>query len=767
MSTEDTESLSIVTYEDKKYNLCKIPPITSLVVANATKDIEDQLRLKTLGNDLSRLGKFVRLAYCGVVGHVDLQIKVRQTLKNVSELCDDTVHTINNFKRSSQDALESMQCAYDYLAEGLEEEALVVFDEIQMLSKKMSENSKQLSIKCKSESENIKEVGNTTLLKKEAVKVDKQEAEALLSVNTTEKKVTVKELENTTATVAESKEEIAKTYMSEDKIFEKKSELGAQQQKELEDEHKIYKEEMNKLQSALDSNIEKITKELKEKEENIRISIKDNKDALSKKIEALEETLRGTIQSAENDYANQIKFNETDMQNTLKENKEKYEETLKANKEEHTKAIAEVDKTYDKRMKKIQNSYGKSLDTNKEELERQTKHISETLEHTLAKSSRQSELESNDCWFNSSTSVIKQKQAAEDAATKIQKTSEEDKYISEKIAADKGAYDTKSREESKAENTRSEAIKKVNEAKSQSDEHASNERERKDENTRLRKKEADDKARKDKSERIQMANSEKQKAQSDATKEKEDSDNSAKLAYEKETSKIEKNKTEILSKYKDDIQQIKQTLELAEKRIQNKYKTESDMLGEELDFLEKRKLTRESEVAKLLQKKEEAYRKMLEITKKIAENKDQIEVTETSLTCLHEAVSALRKIEDTMVKAGIFWEEVGELCAEVTGNRLSKQVERIKSTEDSKRMKIWKSTGFKRSALLYYGKWVALKDTCITSGKYITFAQDEIHRYVCDHPTRGQAVELIQQLAPLLEKEILLEQKSIMNKSSD
>ena len=73
-SSHDLLPMHLVIYDGKKYDLSDQRSIDREFIQNQTKFIEDKLKLKMLGNDLSSLGKFVRLAYCGVVGNTDLVI---------------------------------------------------------------------------------------------------------------------------------------------------------------------------------------------------------------------------------------------------------------------------------------------------------------------------------------------------------------------------------------------------------------------------------------------------------------------------------------------------------------------------------------------------------------------------------------------------------------------------------------------------------------------------------------------------------------------
>ena len=66
---------SCVIIDGETYDLISIPSAESKLVKSARRDFLDQLDLHSLADDLGKLGKFMRLAYDGVVGHTELQIK--------------------------------------------------------------------------------------------------------------------------------------------------------------------------------------------------------------------------------------------------------------------------------------------------------------------------------------------------------------------------------------------------------------------------------------------------------------------------------------------------------------------------------------------------------------------------------------------------------------------------------------------------------------------------------------------------------------------
>ena len=66
------------------------------------------------------------------------------------------------------------------------------------------------------------------------------------------------------------------------------------------------------------------------------------------------------------------------------------------------------------------------------------------------------------------------------------------------------------------------------------------------------------------------------------------------------------------------------------------------------------------------------------------------------------------------------------------------------------RQRIWKGNNFKEAALEHQGQWHALKDVCAKTSKNITSVKAEIRQYICDTPTKEEALKLVQKLGKQL-----------------
>ena len=116
---------SCVIIDGETYDLISIPSAESKLVKSARREFHDQLDLHSLADDLGKLGKFMRLAYNGVAGHTELQIKVQRVGYKITKLADKSAITVYQFKETSQDVLEELKTTYQYLLEGLEKAAVV------------------------------------------------------------------------------------------------------------------------------------------------------------------------------------------------------------------------------------------------------------------------------------------------------------------------------------------------------------------------------------------------------------------------------------------------------------------------------------------------------------------------------------------------------------------------------------------------------------------------------------------------------------------
>ena len=116
---------SWVKIDGETFALISIPSAESRMVQSAKREFLEQLDLYSLADDLGKLNKFMRLAYNGVAGHTELQIKVQRVGHKSTKLADKSATTVYQFKEKSQDVLEELQTTYKFLLEGLENAAVI------------------------------------------------------------------------------------------------------------------------------------------------------------------------------------------------------------------------------------------------------------------------------------------------------------------------------------------------------------------------------------------------------------------------------------------------------------------------------------------------------------------------------------------------------------------------------------------------------------------------------------------------------------------
>ena len=80
--------MSLVKIDDEEFSLLRIPPENCALVLKQKEQILGSIDLAVFVDHFGRIGNFVRLAYNGVVGHVELQDTIRRISCDVTELCD-------------------------------------------------------------------------------------------------------------------------------------------------------------------------------------------------------------------------------------------------------------------------------------------------------------------------------------------------------------------------------------------------------------------------------------------------------------------------------------------------------------------------------------------------------------------------------------------------------------------------------------------------------------------------------------------------------
>lgn len=126
------------------FDLVTFPNPKSLMVQKAKDSLLGSLDLASLVDDLGKLGNFIRVAYNGVAGSTEIQIKVQKVGYKITNLADQSAVTVHNFKRASNDVLQELQGTYQYLLDGLEEMALETLSQLTNVAKEMATAAEKL-----------------------------------------------------------------------------------------------------------------------------------------------------------------------------------------------------------------------------------------------------------------------------------------------------------------------------------------------------------------------------------------------------------------------------------------------------------------------------------------------------------------------------------------------------------------------------------------------------------------------------------------------
>ena len=133
-----------VEIDGETFDLVCIPKAESKMVQTAKTSLLGSLDLHSLVEDLGKLGSFIRVAYNGVAGHTEVQIKVQRVGYKITKLADKSAVTVHKFKGASQSVLEELKGTYQYLLDGLEEMALETLSQLTSIAKDMAKAAEEL-----------------------------------------------------------------------------------------------------------------------------------------------------------------------------------------------------------------------------------------------------------------------------------------------------------------------------------------------------------------------------------------------------------------------------------------------------------------------------------------------------------------------------------------------------------------------------------------------------------------------------------------------
>jgi len=191
-------------------SLLEVPSSSSTVVVQTKGEMINRMNFQAMAKDFSNLAKFLRLAYNGVVGEVQIQIKVKKLFYETVRLCDESVFTINEFSRASNTAVESLLATYEFLMDGLDTMAIANVQEISQVAERMRAAAQNLAIEFSKEAAACQKLEEETttasaaanqrskdsLAKKKQAQIDKEKEEGLYINITEEEQKARKEYED-------------------------------------------------------------------------------------------------------------------------------------------------------------------------------------------------------------------------------------------------------------------------------------------------------------------------------------------------------------------------------------------------------------------------------------------------------------------------------------------------------------------------------------------------------------------------------------------
>ena len=166
------KSNELIKMEDgRKYSLFKRPSDISQLVQTAKEDITHHLDVKTLAEELNVVGKFIHLAFNGLVAFPRLQGEVKVMEIRVMKLVDESAVTLISFARASDQVLDILETTYWYLYHSKEEKARSTFVSIADVANRMKNKAEGLLKKYEDEVTNVEKI----LLKTSNAQGDEEE----------------------------------------------------------------------------------------------------------------------------------------------------------------------------------------------------------------------------------------------------------------------------------------------------------------------------------------------------------------------------------------------------------------------------------------------------------------------------------------------------------------------------------------------------------------------------------------------------------------
>ena len=137
-----------VVIEGEEHKLDVVPKRSSKVVTSEKKKLLGAVKLQELVTDLDQVGRFIHIAYNGVVAagpkFTGIQIEIQRMGYDVTRVCDKSALTVAKFKKSSATVLNCLEATYGYLIDHMEKMAVVTLTSVSELAGQMAEAAMEL-----------------------------------------------------------------------------------------------------------------------------------------------------------------------------------------------------------------------------------------------------------------------------------------------------------------------------------------------------------------------------------------------------------------------------------------------------------------------------------------------------------------------------------------------------------------------------------------------------------------------------------------------
>ena len=138
----------LVVIGDTTYSIVELPGEDTELVVAERKKLLGHIDLRSLVEDLGRVGRCIQVSFNGVVAagpkFTELQIEIQRLGYDVTRLCDKSAVTVSKFKRASTTILTDLQSTYDYLLDGFEDMALDTLSSVSDLAGQMAAAAEDL-----------------------------------------------------------------------------------------------------------------------------------------------------------------------------------------------------------------------------------------------------------------------------------------------------------------------------------------------------------------------------------------------------------------------------------------------------------------------------------------------------------------------------------------------------------------------------------------------------------------------------------------------